>query len=104
MTTAQATTPKTPALKRTKLGTVLSDRRDKTRTVAVDFQNQHSKYGKYIKRTQKYHVHDALNQSKRGDRVEIAPCRPLSKTKSWRLVRVVESAPEGPRAQETMAG
>lgn len=81
-------------VRRLVLGTVISDKRDKTRTVAVQYQMRHSKYGKYLQRQAKYHVHDPNNQSKTGDRVQIAPCRPISKNKAWRLVRVVESAPE----------
>ena len=76
-----------------KVGVVTSAKREKTRTVAVDYQVRHPKYGKYLHRQAKFHVHDEENQSKRGDRVEIASCRPLSKTKSWRLVRIVEAAP-----------
>ena len=79
---------------RVQIGTVVSDKRDKTRTVAVDYQQKHPKYGKYLHRQAKFHVHDANNASKAGDRVEIAPCRPISKTKALRLVRVVEAAPE----------
>lgn len=85
--------PKNRALRGLKVGIVTSDKRDKTRTVQVDFQQMHSKYGKYLRRQTSYHVHDAENASKLGDRVEIVNCRPISKTKSWRLVRVVESAP-----------
>ena len=88
-----ASSTTTRKLTRTKVGIVTSDTRDKTRTVSVDFQQRHSKYGKYIKRQQKFHVHDEANSSKAGDRVEIARCRPLSKTKNWRLIRVIESAP-----------
>ncbi|MEL7087727.1 MAG: 30S ribosomal protein S17 [Planctomycetota bacterium] len=76
----------------TKVGVVTSDKRDKTRTVAVAYKVQHPKYGKFVKRTQKFQVHDENNDCKEGDRVRIARCRPLSKTKSWRLVKVVESA------------
>lgn len=76
----------------TKVGVVISDKRDKSRTVAVDYQQRHPKYGKYLHRSTKFHVHDPNNNSKEGDRVEIAQCRPISKTKSWRLVRVVEAA------------
>ena len=79
--------------RRTQAGVVVSAKRDKTRTVSVDYQIMHSKYGKYLKRQARYHVHDPNNQSKAGDRVEIAPCRPISKTKAWRLVRVLEAAP-----------
>jgi small subunit ribosomal protein S17 len=75
----------------TLIGVVSSDKRSKTRTVVVEYQVRHPKYGKYLKRSSKYHVHDEANTSKAGDRVEIAHCRPISKTKSWRLVRVVEA-------------
>jgi len=82
------------ALKGKRVGTVVSDKRDKTRTVAVAWQQKHPKYGKYIAQTTKFHVHDEDNSSRLGDRVEIAPCRPLSKTKNWRLTQVLEKAPE----------
>ena len=78
----------------TKVGIVTSDKRDKTRTVAVEFQKVHAKYGKRLRREAKFQVHDEKNEAGQGDRVEIAQCRPLSKTKSWRLVRVIEKAPE----------
>lgn len=81
-------------LRDTKIGVVISDKRSKTRTIEVDFQLKHPKYGKYLRRTSNYHVHDENNDSKLGDRVEIAMCRPISKTKHWRLIRVVESAPQ----------
>ena len=77
----------------TKTGLVISDKRDKTRTVAIEYQVRHPKYGKYLARRSKIHVHDEKNASRVGDRVEIANCRPMSKTKSWRLVRIVEQAP-----------
>lgn len=90
---SEATSNNPRRLSRTKLGVVTSDKRDKTRTVEVNYQQQHSKYGKYLHRQAKFQVHDDQNQSKAGDRVEIALCRPVSKTKSWRLVRVVDAAP-----------
>ncbi len=77
-----------------KVGTVVSDKRDKTRTVTVEYLAKHDKYGKYLKRRAKFHVHDPENTSRAGDRVEIMPCRPISKTVSWRLVKVVSRAPE----------
>ena len=77
-------------LKGVRLGVVESDRRDKTRKVVVRFQARHPKYGKFIKRRTILHVHDESNQSRLGDIVEVAQCRPISRTKSWRLVRVVE--------------
>ncbi len=90
MATSSTTSPR--PLLGTKIGVVTSDKRDKTRTVTVGYKVRHPKYGKFIKKTQKFQVHDEQNASKEGDRIEIASCRPLSKTKSWRLVRVVEEA------------
>lgn len=81
------------AIKGKRIGVVVSDKRSRTRTVAVNFQSIHPKYGKYIAKTTRFHVHDQDNASGVGDRVEIVPCRPLSKTKSWRMLRVVEKAP-----------
>ena len=77
----------------TKIGTVTSDKSAKTRIVEVQHKVKHPKYGKWLKRDTRYHVHDEDNASKIGDRVEIANCRPYSKTKSWRLVKVIEAAP-----------
>ena len=84
-------------IRRLVVGTVVSDKCDKTRTVAVQYQTRHGKYGKYLQRQAKYHVHDPKNQSKTGDRVQIVSCRPISKNKAWRLVQVLESAPEPTR-------
>lgn len=92
MSEAQTSTPR--SLNGTKVGIVTSAKRDKTRTVAVDFQKIHSKYGKRLRRQAKFQVHDESNASGEGDRVEITPCRPLSKTKSWRLIKVIVKAPE----------
>ena len=75
-----------------RIGIVESDARDKTRKVVIAFSVRHPKYGKYIKRRTVLQVHDAENASHRGDRVEVAECRPISKTKSWVLTRVVEKA------------
>jgi small subunit ribosomal protein S17 len=77
-----------------KVGVVESDRRDKTRKVAIRYSVKHPKYGKYVRRRTILHVHDEQNTSRRGDTVEIAECRPISKTKSWTVLRVVERAPE----------
>jgi small subunit ribosomal protein S17 len=85
--------PTQRALRGTQLGVVTSAKRNKTRTVAVAYQVRHPKYGKYLRRQTRYQVHDEGNTSKLGDRVEIANCRPISKTKSWRLLKVVEAAP-----------
>ena len=74
----------------TKIGVVESDKRHKTRTVVVSYAAKHPKYGKYIGQRTVLQVHDETNDAKTGDIVEVSPCRPLSKTKSWKLVRVVE--------------
>ncbi len=78
----------------TRVGVVESAKRDKTRRVAVQFMSMHPKYGKYIRKRTVLHVHDENNESKLGDRVEVAECPPKSKTKSWELVRIVDAAPE----------
>lgn len=78
-----------------KVGVVESDKRTKTRTVTIPFVSKHSKYGKYVRHRTVLHVHDEKNESKTGDRVEIAECRPISKTKSWVVVRIVERAGDG---------
>ncbi|MEM1331168.1 MAG: 30S ribosomal protein S17 [Planctomycetota bacterium] len=78
---------------RTRVGVVESDARDKTRKVVVNYVAKHPKYGKFVRRRTVLQVHDEANDSKRGDRVEVAETKPISKTKSWRLVRVVDRAP-----------
>ncbi|HEX4912277.1 MAG: 30S ribosomal protein S17 [Permianibacter sp.] len=80
------------AIKRTLVGKVVSDKMDKSITVAVERQVKHEKYGKYLKRTTKLHVHDEKNECRAGDVVRIQETRPLSKTKSWTLVEIVERA------------
>jgi len=75
---------------KTLTGVVTSNSGDKSIRVVVDFKVRHPKYGKYIKRRTKLGVHDEHNKAGVGDVVEVAQCRPYSKTKSWRLVRVVE--------------
>ena len=79
---------------KTLTGVVASNSGDKSVKVTIDFKVKHPKYGKYIKRRTKIGVHDEHNQSGVGDLVEITECRPRSKTKSWRLVRVVQRAVE----------
>ncbi|MHC4424143.1 MAG: 30S ribosomal protein S17 [Planctomycetota bacterium] len=71
-------------------GVVISNSGDKSIKIAVDFKVRHPKYGKYIKRRTKLGVHDEHNKAGVGDVVEVTQCRPYSKTKSWRLVRVLE--------------
>lgn len=77
---------------RTVQGRVISDKMDKSFTVAIERMVKHPLYGKFIRRTTKLHVHDEANEANVGDLVEIRECRPISKTKSWTLVRVVEKA------------
>lgn len=73
-------------------GRVSSGKMDKTITVVVERQIAHPIYGKFIRRRTKLHAHDENNECREGDLVLVEPCRPLSKTKSWRLVRVLEKA------------
>ena len=77
---------------RTLVGRVVSDKMDKTVSVAIDRKIKHPVYGKYIRRTTKVLAHDAGNECKSGDRVTIAECRPIAKNKSWAVVSVVERA------------
>ncbi|PHQ79616.1 MAG: 30S ribosomal protein S17 [Phycisphaera sp.] len=72
-------------------GTVESDKRDKSRRVVVNFMTKHPKYGKYVKGRTVLQVHDGNNESKMGDLVEVRQCKPVSKTKSWELVKVIRS-------------
>ena len=76
--------------KRTKTGRVISNKADKTITVLLERQVKHPLYGKYIKRSTKVHAHDENNECGEGDTVAIAECRPMSKTKSWRVVEILE--------------
>src|SRR3954467_14414379 len=88
-------------------GVVASDKGDKTIKVVVNYQTKHPKYGKFLKRRTTLHAHDEKNDAKEGDKVEIAECRPMSKTKHHRLLRVVERAPERAvqvSAEEVMTG
>lgn len=73
-------------------GRVVSDKMDKSLTVAVDRQVKHPIYGKFITKTTKYMVHDENNDAKTGDIVRIMETRPLSKNKKWRLVEIIEKA------------
>lgn len=77
---------------KTLTASVVSKSGNKSVTVAIDYKVRHPKYGKYMRRRTKLAVHDEHNQSGVGDVVEIAQCRPLSKRKSWRLLKVLEKA------------
>ena len=80
------------ALRKTRVGKVVSDKMDKCITVAIADNVKHPTYGKIIKRTIKLHAHDENNECGIGDKVEVMETRPLSKTKRWRLVRIIEKA------------
>lgn len=76
-----------------RIGVVATASRDKTRKVTIQYVSKHPKYGKYVRKRTMLHVHDATNETGIGDRVEVAECRPISRTKRWTVVRVVEKAP-----------
>jgi small subunit ribosomal protein S17 len=77
-----------------KVGRVVSDKMDKTVVVAVDYLKPHPLYRKIIRKTSKFHVHDASNDCRIGDTVRIGETRPLSKTKRWEVVEVIERGEE----------
>ena len=79
-------------LQRSLTGTVTSDKMEKSATVMIDRRVKHPLYGKFIKRSTKLHIHDENNECGMGDTVVIEQCSPVSKTKSWRLVKVIEKA------------
>jgi len=76
------------------VGRVVSDKMDKTVSVAIERLQKHPVVGKYIRRTTKLMAHDEKNECKTGDRVAISECRPIARNKSWRVVDIVERAPE----------
>lgn len=80
--------------KRTLQGIVTSNAGDKSATIMIERKIKHPVYGKFIKRSSKIRLHDETNECNEGDTILIEECRPMSKTKSWKLVKVVEKAPE----------
>jgi len=80
------------AQRKVRTGTVVSDKMDKTVVVSVERRTAHPVYGKQITRSKKFHAHDEENDARQGDVVRIAETRPLSKTKRWRVVEIVERA------------
>jgi small subunit ribosomal protein S17 len=80
-------------IERTVVGRVISDRMDKSATVLIERRVRHPLYGKYVRRSTKLHVHDENNECRQGDTVRVRECRPISKTKNWTLVEIVERAP-----------
>ena len=89
MPTAGATTP-VQGQRKTKVGRVVSDKMDKTIVVRVDTVKAHPRYKKVVRRSAKFHAHDAENEAKTGDTVRIMETRPLRKLKRWRLVEVIQ--------------
>lgn len=73
-------------------GVVLSDKMDKTATILIERKVKHPLYGKYVKRSTKLHIHDENNECTIGDTVSVTECRPVSKSKTWKLVEIVEKA------------
>jgi len=77
---------------RIQTGSVVSDKMDKSAVVMIERRVKHPVYGKFMKKSTKFHIHDENNECSVGDTVQITECRPISKTKSWKLVKVVEKA------------
>ena len=79
-------------LRKERVGVVSSNKGDKTITVTVKYKEKHPIYGKFVNKTKKYHAHDEKNECNVGDTVRLQETRPLSKTKRWRLVEIIEKA------------
>ena len=79
-------------LRKDRTGVVTSNKMDKSITVAIKWKEKHPIYGKFVNKTKKYHAHDEKNECGIGDTVKIMETRPLSKTKRWRLVQIIERA------------
>ena len=79
-------------LRKERTGVVTSNKMDKSITVAIKWKEKHPIYGKFVNKTKKYHAHDEKNECGFGDTVKIMETRPLSKTKRWRLVQIIERA------------
>ena len=82
----------TTNLRKERTGVVTSNKMDKSITVAIKWKEKHPIYGKFVNKTKKYHAHDENNECNIGDTVKIMETRPLSKTKRWRLVQIIERA------------
>ena len=91
MATDSATPPvELRSARKVLVGSIVSDKMQKTRIVEVAWQTMHARYGKVIRRSTRLYAHDEANESHMGDKVEIIETRPLSKTKRWRVVRILE--------------
>jgi small subunit ribosomal protein S17 len=88
----QTNAPAERSVRRALEGTVTSNAMAKTITVEVERTYKHGKYGKFVRKAKKYHAHDEKGEAGKGDRVEIMACRPYSRTKRWRLVRIIEKS------------
>ena len=82
----------TRSLRKESIGGVSSNKGDKTITVDIKWKEKHPIYGKFVNKTKKYHAHDEKNECQIGDKVRLMETRPLSKTKRWRLVEIIEKA------------
>lgn len=82
----------TRSLRKERIGVVVSSKMDKSVVVAVEIREKHPMYGKFVKKSRKFHAHDEANTCNEGDTVRIMETRPLSKTKRWRLVEIIERA------------
>lgn len=91
---SEAATTEQSVLRRRLTGKVVSDKMDKTVTVLVERRVQHPLYNKFVGRSKKYHVHDENNEFHTGDVVLIEECRPVAKTKAWRVIKLVTKARE----------
>ena len=78
--------------RKTRQGVVISDKMEKSIVIAAKFKEKHPLYGKFVQKTKKYHAHDENNEAHVGDTVLVMETRPLSKTKRWRLVSIIEKA------------
>ncbi len=90
ITTPEAPAPRERALRKTRVGEVVSDKMDKTIVVRTVTRVPHPKFGKITKHIAKFHAHDEKNEAKVGDRVSIMETRPLSRSKRWRLVEILK--------------
>lgn len=82
----------TRRLRKVRQGVVTSNKMDKSITVKVEWKERHPKYGKFVTKSKKFHAHDEKNECQEGDVVRIMETRPLSRTKNWRLVQIIERA------------
>ncbi len=94
MTSVETAAATQVGAKRTLQGVVTSNAGNKSATIMIERRIKHPIYGKFIKRSTKIHLHDEANECNKGDTILIEECRPMSKTKSWKLVKIVEKAPE----------